>query len=115
MLGHRTLKINGTGEQTRDYVFVDDLCRAAAAALPSDKSGTWNLGTGVETSVNALFDTLAKEFGYTAEAPHTAPPPGEQQRSVLDGSAIRRDFALPPWTPLPQGLGPTAAYFRSLS
>jgi UDP-glucose 4-epimerase len=115
MLGHRALKISGDGTQTRDYVFVDDLCRAAAAALPTDRSGTWNLGTGVETSVNELFEILARQFGYTAEAPHAPPPAGEQQRSVLDGSAIRRDFGLPPWTPLAAGLVPTAAYFRSRS
>jgi UDP-glucose 4-epimerase len=115
MLGHRGLKINGNGEQTRDYVFVDDLCRAAAAAVKSEKSGTWNLGTGVETSVNRLFETLAKEFGYRGEAPHAPPPAGEQQRSVLDGSAVRRDFGLPDWTPLEKGLAVTAAYFREAS
>jgi len=115
MLGHRTLKINGTGEQTRDYVFVDDLCRAASAAMPTDRSGTWNLGTGIETSVNRLFELLARQFGYTAAAPHAPAPPGEQQRSVLDGSAVRRDFGLPDWTLLEKGLAVTADYFRSAS
>jgi UDP-glucose 4-epimerase len=113
MLGHRALKINGSGEQTRDYVFVDDLARAAAAAVVTDRSGTWNLGTGVETSVNRLFALLSKEFGYAAAPPHVPAPAGEQQRSVLDGSAIRRDFHLPPWTPLAEGLKATAEYFRS--
>jgi UDP-glucose 4-epimerase len=113
MLGHRGLKINGDGTQTRDYVYVDDLCRAAAASIQTDRSGTWNLGTGIETSVNRLFELLAKEFGYTADAPHAPAPPGEQQRSVLDASAVRRDFGLPAWTPLAEGLRPTAAYFRS--
>jgi UDP-glucose 4-epimerase len=112
MLGHRALKINGDGEQTRDYVFVNDLARAAAAAAGSQKSGTWNLGTGVETSVNRLFELLAKEFGYEEQPPHAPPPVGEQQRSVLDGSAVRRDFGLPDWTPLDDGLKSTAAYFR---
>jgi UDP-glucose 4-epimerase len=112
MLGHRAIKINGDGKQTRDYVFVDDLTRAAAAAVKSDRSGTWNLGTGIETSVNRLLEVLAKEFHYTAAAPHAPPPAGEQQRSVLDGSAVRRDFSLPEWTPLEKGLQVTAEYFR---
>jgi len=115
MLGHRTLKINGNGDQTRDYVFVDDLCRAAAAAVKSDRSGTWNLGTGVETSVNRLFELLAKQFGYEAQPPHAPPPAGEQQRSVLDSSAVRKDFGLPDWTPLERGLAVTADYFRKAS
>jgi UDP-glucose 4-epimerase len=113
MLGHRPLKINGSGEQTRDYVYVGDLTRAAAASISTDRSGTWNLGTGVETSVNRLFELLAKEFGYTGRPPHAPAPAGEQQRSVLDGSAIRRDFGLPLWTPLEEGLRLTADYFRS--
>ena len=112
MLGERPLRINGTGEQTRDYVFVGDVTRAAAAAIASDRSGTWNVGTGLETSVNRLFELLARIFDYGGQPEHAPPPPGEQRRSVLDGSAVRRDFDLPPWTPLEEGLKATADYFR---
>jgi UDP-glucose 4-epimerase len=112
MLGHRPLKINGDGEQTRDYVYVGDLVEAAARALATEKSGVWNLGTGIETSVNRLFELLARDFGYSGKPPHVAPPPGEQRRSVLDGSVVRRDFDLPPWTPLERGLKITADFFR---
>ncbi len=115
MLGSRPLRINGDGEQTRDYVYVGDLVRAAAKAATTDRSGVWNLGTGVETSVNRLFALLGKEYGYTAAAPHVAAPAGEQMRSVLDGSLVRRDFGLPEWTPLEAGLKPTADFFRSRS
>ncbi len=113
MLGSRPLKINGDGEQTRDYVYVGDLVQAAAAAVKSDKSGVWNLGTGVETSVKRLFALLAAEYDYTATPPHVPAPAGEQMRSVLDGSLVRRDFDLPPWTPLEQGLKKTSEFFRS--
>ncbi len=113
MLGNRPLKINGTGEQTRDYVYVGDLVEAAARAAKSEKSGVWNLGTGVETSVNRLFSLLAAEYGYEATPPHVPAPAGEQMRSVLDGSLVRRDFDLPPWTPLAKGLNATAGWFRS--
>jgi UDP-glucose 4-epimerase len=113
MLGARPLKINGDGAQTRDYVYVGDLVRAAARAATTDKSGVWNLGTGVETSVNRLFSLLAKEYGYTATPPHVPAPAGEQMRSVLDGSLVRQDFGLPEWTPLEDGLKATAEFFRS--
>ncbi|MGE5412939.1 MAG: NAD-dependent epimerase/dehydratase family protein [Syntrophomonadaceae bacterium] len=113
MLGNRPLKINGTGDQTRDYVYVGDLVEAAARAAKSDRSGVWNLGTGVETSVNRLFSVLAGEYGYTATPPHVPAPAGEQMRSVLDGSLVRRDFDLPPWTRLENGLKATADWFRS--
>jgi UDP-glucose 4-epimerase len=113
MLGRRPLKINGNGEQTRDYVFVGDLVEAEARAAESDRSGIWNLGTGVETSVNALFALLARQYDYEATPPHVEAPAGEQKRSVLDGSLVQKDFGLPPWTRLDEGLRTTAEFFRS--
>jgi len=112
MLANRQVKINGDGNQTRDYVFVGDLVEAAARAAASDLAGVWNLGTGVETSVNELFAVLAKEYGYAKEPVHVPAPAGEQKRSVLDSSKVRADFGLPAWTPFPQGVKPTAEFFR---
>ena len=112
ILHRRTPKIRGDGGQTRDYVYVGDLVRAAAAAVVTDKSGTWNLGTGVETSVNGLFEEVAKALEYEERPEYVGLPPGEQRRSVLDSTAVRRDFGLPEWTTLAEGLPATAAYFR---
>jgi UDP-glucose 4-epimerase len=112
ILHGRRPRIRGDGGQTRDYVFVGDLVEAAARAATVERSGTWNLGTGIETSVNRLFDLIAKELSYGDPAERVPLPPGEQRRSVLDGSAVRRDFALPDWTPLEKGLEATAEYFR---
>jgi len=111
ILAGRRPKIRGDGDQTRDYVFVGDLVEAAARAAATGRTGTWNLGTGVETSVNRLFELIARELGYT-EKPERAPlPPGEQRRSVLDGALVRRELSLPPWTPLEKGIAETAAWF----
>ena len=59
LLAGQAPTINGDGKQTRDYVFVGDVVETAARAIASGKSGTWNVGTGVETSVNRLFELLA--------------------------------------------------------
>jgi UDP-glucose 4-epimerase len=112
ILDGRTPKIRGDGEQTRDYVYVEDLVEAAARAVEQGGSGTWNLGTGIETSVNRLFSLLAKELSYAAEPEHVALPSGEQRRSVLDGSLAQRTFNLPAYTRLEKGLPETVKFFR---
>ncbi len=113
ILAGRRPKIRGDGEQTRDYVFVGDVVQAAARAIESGKDGTWNVGTGVETSVNRLFDRIARALDYREPPEYVPLPPGEQRRSVLDGSAARRDLDLPPWTPLEKGIPITAEAFRA--
>ena len=112
ILAGRTPKIRGDGEQTRDYVFVGDVVESAARAIATGKSGTWNVGTGVETSVNRLFELLARALAYTRPPEYAPLAPGEQRRSVLDGSAARRDLGLPPWTPFEKGIEITADAFR---
>jgi UDP-glucose 4-epimerase len=112
MLSGKTPKIRGDGGQTRDYVYVGDLVEAAARAVAQGGSGTWNLGTGIETSVNRLFELISRALGYSARPEHVALPPGEQRRSVLDGTLAQREFNLPPYTPLDRGIEDTAAFFR---
>lgn len=112
ILHGRRPKIRGDGGQTRDYIYVGDLVAAAARAAASEKSGTWNLGTGIETSVNRLFELIARQLDYRDEPERVPLPPGEQRRSVLDASAIRGDFDLPAWTSLEKGLEATTQFFR---
>jgi len=52
--------INGDGNQTRDYTYVDDVVNAVMFALRHDRSAMFNVGTGVETDVNTLFSLLRK-------------------------------------------------------
>ena len=112
ILAGKTPKIRGDGEQTRDYVFVGDVVESAARALSAGKSGTWNVGTAVETSVNRLFELIARALDYHGAPEHVPPVPGEQRRSVLDGSSVRRDLGVPAWTPLEKGIEITAEAFR---
>ncbi|HEY6064983.1 MAG TPA: NAD-dependent epimerase/dehydratase family protein [Thermoanaerobaculia bacterium] len=112
ILAGKTPEIRGDGGQTRDYVFVGDVVEVAARALGAGKSGTWNVGTGVETSVNRLHELIARALDFRGKPEHVPPVPGEQRRSVLDGSAARRDFGLPEWTRLENGIPVTAEAFR---
>jgi len=105
--------INGTGKQSRDYVYVGDVARANLLALDSDFCGPLNIGTGVETDVNQLFALLCTATGVHKPERHGAAKPGEQSRSVLDPAHARATLGWEPAMPLAEGLAHTVAYFRA--
>lgn len=104
--------INGDGEQTRDYVYVDDVVRANLAALDYDRSGVFNVGTGRETSVNQLFRQLRNATGADVAEEHGPGKPGEQQRSVLGYEETQNELGWAPKVPIEEGLGRTVDWFR---
>jgi UDP-glucose 4-epimerase len=104
--------INGDGKQTRDYVYVGDLVRANLAALQSGFTGAVNLGTGIETDVNALFGLLCKLCGSSAPERHGPAKPGEQSRSVIDNALAQRVLGWKPQVSLEDGFRETVAFFR---
>ncbi len=113
LLDGQQARINGTGEQTRDYVFVGDVVRANMAASELDLDGIYNVGTGVETDVNELYDGISSALGIEAKAEHAPAKAGEQLRSVLDGSKLRSIASLPEPVTLEEGLARTVAWLRA--
>lgn len=114
LLGGEPCVINGDGEQTRDYVYVEDV--AAAVSLAVDRSavtGVTNIGTGLETSVNVLHARLASLAGVTRAPQHGPAKPGEQRRSVLDASRAKTLLDWTPATSLDEGLAKTLAHFKA--
>jgi UDP-glucose 4-epimerase len=107
--------INGTGEQTRDYVYVGDVARANVLALEGDPpSGAYNIGTGVETSVNRLHELLQRISGKDLHPKYGAAKPGEQVRSSVDPSHARRVLSWRPEVDLDAGLSETLRFFGAL-
>ena len=104
--------INGDGRQTRDYVFVGDVVRANELALSAGDNKIYNIGTGIETDVNTLFQTISKYTGKNIAEKHGPAKPGEQQRSVLNSSLILRELGWKPTVRLEEGLKKTVEYFR---
>lgn len=104
--------IHGDGEQTRDYVYVGDVVRANRAALHYEGSGVFNIGTGRETSVNALFQLLRQETGADVEATHGPARPGEQARSVLGNEKAEAELEWRPQVSIREGLARTVGWFR---
>jgi UDP-glucose 4-epimerase len=107
--------INGSGEQTRDYVYVGDVARANVLALEGEApNGAYNVGTGIETSVNELYDRMRRLSGKQG-LPHRGPqPPGEQERSCVDPTRAARALNWWPEVDLDTGLKETLLSFAAL-
>jgi UDP-glucose 4-epimerase len=104
--------IYGDGEQSRDFVFVGDVVAANLAVFRMKAAGVFNIGTGTETTVNALYDEVARACGSTDPARREPGKPGEQRRSVLEVAKARTALGFSAVVPLPEGLRRTAAWFR---
>ena len=113
MLDKRQPVIYGDGKQTRDYVYVGDVVQANIRALDYGKSGIFNVGTAVETSVNDLFRAIRKQIDELVEEVHEEGRPGEQRRSVLDYGYSRRELGWEPTVDLEEGLARTIDWFRN--
>ena len=113
LLERRTCTIYGDGTQTRDYVYVGDVARANLLAAEKRFDGALNVGTGIETDVNALYAHLARAAGVTAAAEHGPARPGEQRRSCIDPSAAAAALGWKPEVALSDGLARTLEWFRS--
>ncbi len=113
ILSGKTPVINGDGLQTRDYVFVGDVVRANQAALDVAGFRIFNVGTAVETDVNTLYEQIRAAAGGGPDPHHGPAKPGEQLRSVISPARIRRELGVAVGTPLSEGLGITADWFRA--
>ena len=112
MLNNEQAVINGNGRQTRDFVFVDDVVEANLAMMGQDTQGTYNVGTGMETSINDLFRILVQHTGSHCKEMHGPAKKGEQARSVIDSSKLRHEVSWEPKIDLSEGLKKTVEYFR---
>jgi len=104
--------VNGDGRQTRDYTYVGDVVRANIAALRYGESGIFNVGTGVETSVNEIFRILRNLTGSSCKEVHGPAKKGEQLRSVLDNRHIKNILGWSPSVSMSEGLRQTVESFR---
>ena len=105
--------INGNGEQTRDYVFVEDVVKANVLNLNNESSDIYNIGTGIETSVNELFAKLNHISGGSAKEKHGPAAKGEQLRSVITSKKLYKKFKWKPSIRINEGLKKTYDYFNS--
>jgi UDP-glucose 4-epimerase len=112
MLQGRPPTIFGDGEQTRDFVYVEDVADAFSRAGDLGGSRLLNIGTGVETSVNRLTQAIIAATGFKGAPGYGPPRPGDVPRSVVDPRAAMDVIGWEPWTSLDDGIRGTVHWFR---
>ena len=105
--------INGTGKQTRDFVYVDDVVEAIMATIGEDIQGIFNVGTGQESTVNECYGIIKELTNSSCKDLYGAAKKGEQFRSVLDVKKLREGFDWEPQVSLPEGLKMTVEFFKA--
>jgi UDP-glucose 4-epimerase len=111
-LEHERPVIYGDGSQTRDFVYVDDVVDAFARAVDKGGGLLLNIGTGIETSVQQLYDVMSKLSGFREPAQYAPARPGEVQRSALDPGRAAIHLAWKPFTSLEEGTARTLEHFK---
>src|SRR5580658_3448966 len=84
LINEEPLTVFGDGEQTRDFVYVDDVVDGFVRAATRGGGLVCNIGTGQETSVNQLWQTMAEQAGVAHTVVTAAARTGEMQRCALD-------------------------------
>lgn len=103
--------IYGDGNQTRDYVYVKDIVKANLLAMDG-KEGTYNVGTGIETSVNGLVKMFSSALNKKIDPIYAPPRKGEVQRISLNGAKAKRELGFIPEYSLERGLKETIEWFK---
>ncbi len=111
MLEGRRPTIFGDGSQTRDYIYVEDVADAFFRAADAGQNAYYNVGSGRETSVTELYETMARITGFTRRPEFDDPRPGDIPRSVLDASKARAELGWEAWTGLEEGVEATIAWY----
>src|SRR5579862_2329754 len=112
ILRGQEVTVYGDGEQTRDFIFVDDVVDAFVRAATRGGGLVCNIGTGKETSVNRLLATMAEVAGVEVTAVNAPLRQGELLRSCLDVERASMQLGWRPWTELADGIRPVLDFVR---
>lgn len=107
--------IYGDGRATRDFVYVEDIAHAFVLATNSQYQGVLNLGTGLEKSVQELWDALHVLHGGVGSVEYVEPRKGDILRSFLDASKAKREIGWEPSISFEEGLKKTYNWFTDRS
>ncbi len=111
--GDEEIEVWGTGEATREFLYVEDAADGIVAALERlEGSDPVNLGAGFEISIRDLAGRIARHAGFAGRLAWDPTKPDGQPRRRLETSKAERLLGWRASTPLDDGLARTVAYFR---
>lgn len=113
ILEKKTPVIFGDGEQTRDFIYIDDVLDANITMMENDITGIFNVGTGKETSVNRIFSCVKEVSGQNVSKTHAGPRKGEIKRSCISSEKISRMTGWRPAVEIEAGIRKTFDWFKS--
>jgi len=100
--------IFGDGNQTRDFIFVEDAVSASLKAMEyKGEKEIFNIGTGIETSINELYKIISELLKTKIKPKYAPPKPGDLRRSCLNISLAKRELKWEPKFDLNKGLKKT--------
>ncbi|MCV7102544.1 NAD-dependent epimerase/dehydratase family protein [Mycobacterium palustre] len=116
MISGRPTAIYGDGSATRDYIYVDDVVAAflCAAEAPVTTTGIFNIGTGVQTTVNDLHRRIAGAVGVSSSPHYAEARTGEVPASALDPTRAARMLGWKPDIDLTEGIERTIDWLRGV-
>lgn len=113
MIQGETPTIFGTGEKERDFCYVGDVARANVLAVDKGNNQIFNIGSGIGTSINALYARLQQAASFQRPANHAPDKPGEVSKIFLDPSKARRELGWEAQVSLDEGLRRTVEWMRA--
>ncbi|MFC1906247.1 NAD-dependent epimerase/dehydratase family protein [Chloroflexota bacterium] len=113
MLRDKQPTIFGSGDKTRDYIYISDVVNANLLAIQQGNNGIYNVSTGMETSDQKMFNTLATLLQFNKEPLYSSVRIGEIHRICLDATEIMRELNWKPQFKLEDGLRHTIDYYRN--
>jgi UDP-glucose 4-epimerase len=114
LIGQERPVIFGDGEQTRDFIYVEDVAAANVSALTKGDQAVLNIGTGQRETVNRLWAVLCQVAGTELEPIYTQPREGDIRHSCMDAGQAAVHLGWGPGYSLAAGLKKTIEYYRAV-
>ncbi|MCQ6562658.1 NAD-dependent epimerase/dehydratase family protein [Paenibacillus mendelii] len=111
VLSGQTLYVYGDGEQTRDFIYVEDVADAIFRSSYSKLSGVYNLSTNMKCSVNAIIESIGGMRAIESVI-HTDMRPGDITHSILNNAKVKHELDWSPMYGIEEGLQRTYGWFE---